>query len=157
MPHRIVKGVVTHIERGSETSGAGSSYRGTGRMQVSTDQRLIIRIDGQAAELKSKSMFQIKEGETVLAAGTDKQGTLRIGAIRNLSGGNYYYPPITLVWVAAALSLLVGLPFSLILLGLPFLVLGIYLILVALSWGKSVKMVEEAYRQGRQASTPAAA
>src|SRR5215475_12080051 len=88
----IVDGIVSDIQRGSETVGGGSTIRGTGTIQVQTNQIMTMRIGNKAAELKSKSMFVVRDGERVIAAGTDKQGVLKIGAAHNLTGGTYYHP-----------------------------------------------------------------
>jgi len=104
----------------------------------------VMRIGGQAAELKSKSLFIVKDGERVIAAGKTKHGVLRIGAARNLSAGTSYHPPVVLAWVLAILLVGLGLPFSIFLIGIPFLLVGIYVAYTAVGWMKSVKMVEVA-------------
>lgn len=149
MPQILVDGIVSDIQRGSETQGGGSTIRGTGTVQVSTNQIMTMRIGNKAAELKSKTMFIVKEGERVIAAGTDKQGVLKIGAARNISAGTYYHPPMMLGWLIVVCSLLLGIPLSFIIIGLPFLGFGIYMIFVVLGWKKSIEMVEEASRQAR--------
>jgi hypothetical protein len=108
-----------------------------------------MRIGNKAAELKSKSMFIVKDGERVIAAGTDKQGVLKIGAACNLSAGTYYRPPVMLGWVIVACSILLGIPFSFIIIGLPILAFGGYMIYVVLGWKKSIEMVDEAARQAK--------
>jgi hypothetical protein len=149
MAQILVDGIVSDIQRGSETVGGGSTLRGTGTVQVSTNQLMTMRIGNKAAELKSKSMFIVKDGERVIAAGTDKQGVLKIGAACNLSAGTYYNPPIMLGWVIVGASLLLGVPLSFIILGLPFVAFGIYMIFMVQGWKKSVAMVEEAVRQAK--------
>ena len=144
MAHILVDGIVSDVQRGTETTGGGSSYRGTGSMQISTSQITTMRIGSKAAEVKSKGMFIVKDGERVIAAGKEKGGVLKIGAARNLTAGTVYHPPVIAVWIAAGASLLLGIPLSLIIIGLPFLGLGIYLIYLALGWKKSIAMVEEA-------------
>jgi hypothetical protein len=108
MAHILVDGIVSDIQRGSDTSGGGSTYRGTGTVQVSTTQVMTMRIGDKAAELKSRSMFIVKEGERVIAAGTEKQGVLKIDAARNLSAGTYYHPPVGLGWLIVACLLLLA-------------------------------------------------
>jgi hypothetical protein len=146
MAHIVVDGIVSDIQRGSETSGSGSSYQGTGGMQVATVQLTTMRIGNRAAELKSKSMFIVRNGERVIAAGKEKHGVLQIGAARNLSAGTVYHPPIITGWIAAVAALVIGVPFSFIFIGLPFVAMGIYLIIRSLSWKTSVTMVEAAAR-----------
>ena len=149
MAHILVDGIVSDIQRGSETVGGGSTIRGTGTIQVSTNQLMTMRIGNKAAELKSKSMFIVKEGERVIAAGTEKQGVLKIGAAHNLSAGTYYHPPIMLGWVIVGLSLLLGVPLSFIILGLPLVAFAFYMIYLVQGWKKSLAMVEEAVRQAK--------
>ena len=149
MPHVLVDGVVSDIQRGSETSGGGSSYKGTGQMHVQTTQLTVMRIGGQPAELKSKNLFIVKDGERVIAAGKTKHGVLRIGAARNLSAGTYYHPPVVLAWVGAALLIVLGIPLSVFLIGIPFLLFGIYVAYMAVGWMKSIKMVEAAAKDAK--------
>ena len=149
MAQILVDGIISDIQRGSETVGGGSTIRGTGTIQVSTNQMMTMRIGNKAAELKSKTMFIVKEGERVIAAGTDKNGVLKIGAACNLTGGTYYRPPIMLGWVIVVCSLLLGVPLSFIIIGLPFVAFGIYMIYVVQGWKKSLAMVEEAVRQAK--------
>jgi hypothetical protein len=149
MAQIIVDGIVSDIQRGSETVGGGSTIRGTGTIQVGTNQMMTMRIGNKAAELKSKSMFIVKDGERVIAAGTDKQGVLKIGAVHNLSGGTYYHPPIMLGWLIVGLSFLLGVPLSFILIGLPLVAFGIYMVYVVQGWKRSIAMVEEAVRQAK--------
>jgi len=148
MPHVLIDGVVSDIQRGSETSGSGSSYGGTGQMRVQTTQLTVMRIGGQAAELKSKSLFIVKDGERVIAAGKSKHGVLRIGAARNMTAGTSYRPPVLLTWFGAALLILLGVPFSLFLIGIPLLLVGIYVAYTAVGWMKSIRMVEAAAAGG---------
>jgi len=145
----LVDGIVSDIQRGSETQGGGSTIRGTGTIQVSTNQIMTMRIGNKPAELKSKSMFIVKDGERVIAAGTDKQGVLKIGAACNVSAGTYYRPPVMLGWVIVVCSILLGVPFSFIIIGLPILAFGGYMIYVVLGWKKSIEMVDEAARQAK--------
>jgi hypothetical protein len=147
MAHILVDGIASDIQRGSETVGGGSTVGGTGTIQVSTNQVTTMRIGNQAAELKSKSMFIVKEGERVIAAGMEKHGVLKIGAARNLSAGTYYNPPIMLGWLIAGLSLLLGIPFSFMLIGLPLVAFAGYMIYLVQGWKKSLAMVEAAALQ----------
>jgi hypothetical protein len=140
----IVDGIVSDIQRGSETVGGGSTIRGTGTVQISSNQMMTMRIGNKVAELKSKSMFAVKDGERVIAAGTEKQGVLKIGAIHNVSAGTYYHPPVMLGWLIAGSSLVLGVPLSFIIIGLPLVAFGIYMIYLVLGWKKSIAMVEEA-------------
>jgi hypothetical protein len=149
MAHILVDGIVSDIHRGSETVGGGSTIRGTGTIQVGTNQMMTMRIGNRVAELKSKSIFVVKDGERVIAAGTEKQGVLKIGAACNVSAGTSYHPPVTLGWLIVVCSILLGVPFSFILIGVPLLAFGIYMIFVVQGWKKSIAMVEEAVRQAK--------
>jgi hypothetical protein len=149
MSHILADGPVSDIQRGSETQGAGSTYRGTGSMQVATNQLTIMRIGSQPAELKSKNMFIVKEGERVIAAGKLSGGVLKIGAARNLTAGTGYTPPIMAGWIVVAMSMLLGIPLSFVLIGLPIVGFGIYILILTLGWKKSLAMVEAAARTPR--------
>ena len=69
---------------------------------------------------------------------------MTVDALHNVTAGNHYYQSVTLLWILAVCSLALGLPLSLILIGLPFLGLGIWAVVMALRVGKSIRMVKEA-------------
>ncbi len=140
----LLDGQVSGLARGSETFGSGSVSGGKGRMMVVSNQMTSFRIGGKPANLKTKELVAIADGDRVIAAGKDKHGVLQVDAIHNVTAGNHYYQPVTLMWILAAASLALGVPFSFILIGLPIVGLGVWNIIMALRVGKSIKMLKEA-------------
>lgn len=149
MARIVVDGNVSDIQRGTETHGGGSTTPGGLGIQVHTDQILVMRIGGQAAQLKAKGMFVVKDSERVIAAGKVKDGVMHIGAARNITGGTQYNPPIAMGWLMVGCLFLIGLPFSVIIIGLPFVGLAIYNIFKVLGWKEDVRLVEQAVRDSR--------
>jgi hypothetical protein len=117
---------------------------GKGRMMVISNQMTSFRIGGKPANLKTKELVAITDGDRVIATGKDKRGVLQVDAIHNVTAGNHYYQPVVLMWILAVCSLVLGLPFSLFLIGLPIVGLGVWNIIMALRVGKSIKMLKEA-------------
>jgi hypothetical protein len=144
MANVLLDGQVSNLARGSETLGSGSMRGGTGRMMIVSNQMTSFRIGGKPANLKTKELVAITDGDRVIAAGKDKRGVLQVDAIHNVTAGNHYYQSVTLLWILAVASLVVGLPFSFILIGLPFVALGVWAIMMALRVSKSIKMLKEA-------------
>ena len=142
MAHVLLDGQVSTLARGSETFGSGYMRGGTGRTMVVSNQMTSFRIGGKPAQLKTKELVAITDGDRVIAVGKDKAGVLRVNAIHNITASNHYYQPVILLWILAVCSLAIGLPFSLILIGLPFLGLGIWAVITALRVRKSIGMVK---------------
>ena len=111
-------------------------HQGSGQMMVATAQLMVMRIGGQPAELKSKSMFIVKEGERVIAAGSSKNGVLKIGAAKNMSAGTTFESPTTSMYFLGGLMTLLGLPTSLFIIGLPVLGFGVYFLWLGYHGGK---------------------
>ncbi len=140
MAHVLLDGQVSSLARGSETFGAMRAGRGI----VNSNQMTSFRIGGKPAQLKSKQLVAIADGDRIIAAGKEKAGVLTVDALQNVTAGNHYYQSAPLLWVLAVCLFALGLPLSFILIGIPVLGAGVWVVIMAVRVGKSVKMVKEA-------------
>ena len=77
---------------GRSSNVVGNANIGAG--QTMTEQIMLFEIEGQMVQLKSKSLFPIKDGDIVAAAGKLKRGTMKARAVtnvtRNMSTRSYF-------------------------------------------------------------------
>ena len=77
---------------GRSSNVIGNANIGAG--QTMTEQMMLFEIEGQMVQLKSKSMFPIKDGDIVAAAGKRKKGIIKARAVtnvtRNMSTRSYF-------------------------------------------------------------------
>ena len=140
MAYVLLDGQVSSLVRGSETFGAIRAGRGS----INSNQMTSFRIGGKPAQLKSKQLVAITDGDRVIAAGKEKAGVLTVDALQNVTAGNHYYQSAPLLWMLAVCLFALGVPLSFILIGLPLVGLGIWVVIMAVRVRKSIKMVKEA-------------
>jgi hypothetical protein len=150
MAYTLLDGQVSGLARGSETFGSMRNGRG----MVNSNQMTSFRIGGKPAQLKSKQLIAVADGDRVIAAGKEKSGVLTVDALQNVTAGNHYYQSVTLLWILAVCSLALGVPFSFIIIGLPLVGLGIWAVYMALRVSKNIKMVKEAVAHIDGMATP---
>ncbi len=118
----IISGSVSHVSSSTTVSGQMYADRGT----VRTTHKLHFRVNGRSAVFSGTP--NVADGDVVTLAGIDKGGEFKALALRNESTGVAYPGPTTLVYVGGILFLLLGIPFSVILIGIPFAGFGAYLL-----------------------------
>jgi hypothetical protein len=121
-----LSGVVSNLQFSSETSGQvhGSQGRVTGSMH--TKQVVTFRVDGRAAQIKLLGQPSINDGDVVVITGKEKNGTFHARAMRNETTGAIDHRPANPSIILGGLFLVIGLPLSMIIIGLPFVGLGAY-------------------------------
>lgn len=141
-----LSGTVSKLQFSSEVSGhvSGSYGRVQGRTQ--TRQVTTFRVDGKPAQIKLPGQPSISEGDVVLLAGKVKNGTFHARAMRNETSGALDHPPTLGNFIGGGAALLLGLPLSLILIGLPFVVVGAWAIWDGLQTNKAAGLVRAAPR-----------
>lgn len=149
MPRIVADGLVSDIQRSTEIRTGGSDRPGGVGKIERTEHLLVMKIGSQVAQLKSPHFFAVTEGERVVAAGKVKDGVLKIGAVHNLTAGTQHNPPIAMGWTMAGLLMFLGLPSSVILIGIPFVGLSIYNIVRTMGWQKDLRLVTQAAREAR--------
>lgn len=140
MAVQLLKGVASGVERSINTVGWGNSKRS----QTETQQVLVMRLDGKPLQCKSEGMFSVRDGEFVVAAGTMKNGMLEAHALQNMTTGAAHLPPTKRAYLAGVLLCVLGLPLSLLLIGLPLLGVGVYVLMRARTFDRSARMVLDA-------------
>lgn len=117
----VVSGVVSHFQQATETSGAVNAGAG----MIKSVQVLNFRIGGQPVTFKFNESG-ISNGDVVTAAGYKKKGTLRVLSVRNETTGAIQSTPSILYWLLSACLLVLGLPLSIVIIGIPLVLVGIF-------------------------------
>lgn len=116
-----ISGAVSGLRQSSETTG----HMGPKSGAVFTAQLLTLRVGGKPVEIKLPSIPSLEDGEQVTAVGREKAGTLRALALRNDATGAVYTQPTIPSYITGVLLLILGIPLSFVIVGLPFLAFGI--------------------------------
>jgi hypothetical protein len=82
------------------------------------------RIDNMSANLKSGSLNSISDGDVLTIVGKMKKGAFMVCALRNETTGAYDASGVTLKVIMGVLMVMLGIPFSFFLIGLPLLFYG---------------------------------
>jgi hypothetical protein len=130
-------GTVTGIRHSTETVG----QIGTNGGSVQTGQLMAFRVDERSAQIKLKDMPDLRDGERVTLAGRAKNGTFRALALRNDQTRAVYATAAWPGYVMGGIMVALGIPLSLMIIGLPFLVIGLYTLYQAFSYAKAEKML----------------
>lgn len=133
-----LSGAVSNLQFSSETSGQiqGSHGRVSGSMH--TKQVVTFRVDGKPAQIKLLGQPSLNDGDVVVLSGKEKNGTFHARAMRNETTGAIDHRPATPSLVLGGLFVLIGLPLSMIIVGLPFVAVGAYNIYDGLQTRKAI-------------------
>ncbi|HKE62660.1 MAG TPA: hypothetical protein VKB33_09330 [Nitrospira sp.] len=129
MPASTLQGTVSHYQQTTETSG----FINQGQGQISTAQVLVFRVNNKPVSFKSSGGGSIGNGDQVTVIGSDKAGTFQATCMRNDSTGAVFYALVTPQYVGGVAGLLLGIPLSFALIGIPIVLLAAYLIY----WGRN--------------------
>lgn len=141
-----ISGTVSKLQFSSETSGhVSGSY---GRVQGSTHTKQVVtfRVNNRPAQIKLLGQPSISDGDVVLLGGAMKDGTFHARAMRNETSGAIDHRPAVPSLVIGSLFLVIGLPLSIVIIGLPFVAFGAYNIWDGLRTKKAIDMVRSAPR-----------
>ncbi|MGE0098219.1 MAG: hypothetical protein AB7S86_07700 [Hydrogenophaga sp.] len=133
-----LSGTVTGIRHSTETMGQIGKNGGS----VQTGQVMAFRVDERSAQIKLKDMPDLRDGERVTLAGRAKNGTFRALALRNDQTRAVYATAAWPGYVMGGIMVALGIPLSLMVIGLPFLVVGLYTLYQAYSYAKAEKMLQ---------------
>jgi hypothetical protein len=97
-----------------------------GKGNVSTSHKSDFRVDGQAALFNAS--INIADGDKVTLVGKVKRGEFRARAVRNEETGVAYSGMTTLAYALGALCIIVGIPASFMIFGIPLLGIGVWFI-----------------------------
>lgn len=119
-----LSGKVSHLQFSSEVTGHVSGSHGRVSGQTRTKQVVTFRVDGKPAQIKLPGQPSISEGDSMVLAGKSKNGTFHARAMHNLTAGAIDHLPTTANLVWGGILVVLGLPLSLVIIGLPFLAIG---------------------------------
>jgi hypothetical protein len=102
------------------------------------------RINGRPATIKLANAANLGEGDQVTVAGREKQSGFVGYALRNDTTGAIYSLPSWMPYIAGGLLVLIGLPLSAILIGIPFLGLGLWALYVGRRNASAVSLIQSA-------------
>ena len=114
----VLSGQVSHVTTTSTVQG--EVKRGKGR--VHTFHKTDFRVGGKAAVFKAS--INIADGDQVTLVGKLKGGELHARAIRNEQTGVIHSGITTAAYVSGGILVVVGLPLSLIIIGIPLVAFG---------------------------------
>lgn len=110
------KGTISNLSESTVTTGRNGN--------VNSQHASVFRIDNFPAKVKSGSHNSLSNGDTITAVGEIKKGTLVIYAYRNETTGAYDESQTVLPLILGICMLVLGVPLSLFIIGLPLLVFG---------------------------------
>jgi len=85
-----------------------------------------MRVNGQAAVFDGS--VNIADGDKVTLAGKTKKGEFKARALRNEETGVVYSGMTTIAYVMGVLCLVLGIPASFVIIGIPLLPIGLWLL-----------------------------
>ncbi len=144
-----------HGKPGTVSINFGSSrhaHRGT----ASTTHHVNLLLDGRPVVFSSNQPAALRDGDRVVLGGKVSDGTLKATHYRNLTNGASGGGSATLLMVLGVIFVLVGLPFTLLLIGFVFVGIGGWLIYLSTRHTALKKMVDAAAAT-EGAAMPAAA
>jgi hypothetical protein len=130
----LITGKISHIDHSTETSGHITANRGG---QIQTAHAWSFRLNNRPSVYKSRQTASFSDGDELTAAGQDQHGTFMIISCRNETTGAVYESPATMVRVAAALMIVLGLPLMALIIGFLMLPLGIYFLMLGQKMAKA--------------------
>lgn len=117
MPLTTITGVVSGIRHSVSDAKFGEI--------AGTHQLIVFRLDNQSAQIRNKLLPDLQEGDRLTLAGREEQGIFNVFAFRNEATGTIWSIPATPLLLFGWFFIVVGLPLTLVLIGLLFLPMGI--------------------------------
>lgn len=114
----VVRGKASGVEKGMDTTPTRNGA-------VLVNQLAGFRVDNKPVVYRGRDFPSIHEGDEIVAAGEMKNGTLQAMAVRNVSTGATYGPPLTAAIILTAMLALIGLMSLSMPLGFGYIILAI--------------------------------
>jgi hypothetical protein len=121
----LLTGTVSSVRHATETSGAISGSGGRVSGSVNTRHVCTLRVADVPARIKLPGATNLNDGDVVTLAGDRKADGFQGYALRNETTGTLHSYATWPGYLAGGLAVLLGIPFSLILIGIPILILGV--------------------------------
>lgn len=144
MALELVQGKAKILNRDVETHGYVSGSGGRVHGQMSSMRTATLEVGNQIVNIKHKEPIVVTDGDWVVAVGARKSNGLQSSCVANRSRSTRNDPPDTLAIVCGILLLLLGLPLSLFLIGVPLVAFGGYVTYVGFQMRRAKAILDEA-------------
>ncbi len=114
----VVRGVASGVEKGIDTTPLRNGA-------VVVNQLAGLRVDNKPVVYRGRDFPSIRDGDEIVAAGDMTNGTLQAIALRNVSTGATYGPPLMAPMILTGVLALIGLMAIGLPLGLGYIILAI--------------------------------
>lgn len=121
-----LSGTVSTLQHSTETEGTITGGRNRVQGRVSSKQVITFRVGDKPVQMKLESATSVTEGDKVTLIGVEKRGTFIARAMRNETTGAIDSLPAWKSYLLGGLFTVLSLPMLYILIGIPFLIIGIY-------------------------------
>ncbi|MEW5683794.1 MAG: hypothetical protein AB1942_02635 [Pseudomonadota bacterium] len=131
-------GAVSGIRHSTETRGTVGRNGGS----VKTGQVIAFRVDDRSAQIKLADVPDIRDGDQVTLAGSDKNGVFKALALRNDKTGAVYSIPTTVGYLMGATLIALGVMTLFILVGVVFIAGGAWTLYEAYNYTRAANMLK---------------
>lgn len=121
-------GVASSVRHSTETSGHVHGSHGRVSGSVSTSHVCTLRVNGVPVSIKLPGATNLNDGDVVTLVGARRAEGFKGYVMRNDSTGTVHSSPTWVGYLAAGLLLLLGIPLSFVIIGLPFLGIGAFVL-----------------------------
>jgi hypothetical protein len=143
-----LSGTASGVRHQTETSGSirGSSVSGRVQGSISTRHVCTLRVAGVPVQIRLPGATNLSDGDVVTVVGLRKADGFRGLALRNESTGTVHGHAAWIGYVAAGLLLAMGIPLSLVLLGVPLVIAGGFVLWLAVRQSRALALLQSAPR-----------
>ena len=131
-------GAVSGIRHSTETRGTVGRNGGS----VKTGQVIAFRVDDRSAQIKLADVPDIRDGDQVTLAGSDKNGVFKALALRNDKTGAVYSIPTTVGYLMGVTLIALGVMTLFILVGVVFIAGGAWTLYEAYNYTRAANMLK---------------
>lgn len=145
MSTEIYKGTVSHVNAGTNVHGNISTSGVTGKTSgsVSSSNSYSFRVDGKPVGFSCSTSVSLSDGDYVVVGGKLKKGQMEARALKNITTSAEYSNHSSWNTICGWLFILAGIPSIVILLGIPLIIGGAYILLLGKQGKEAIKMVQE--------------
>ena len=138
MPLTTLSGTATNVALGSQMGYVPTAQYGPMAVQ---EHLVTFRLNNRPARIKIRDSASISEGDQVMIAGNDKQGTLEGLALKNLTTGAIHHNPYQMPLIGGIVAMVISIPLAFLLIGIPLVAISAWVIWRANQVRTAVRMV----------------